>query len=94
MKIYENGSNYLVAACDRELLGKKIKHGNAIVEISRAFYEGENVSESELIRNLGRATTANLFGERTVQCAVKSGLVDSDTVILIGEVPHALIFRV
>ncbi|MDD3043809.1 MAG: DUF424 family protein [Methanosarcinaceae archaeon] len=94
MKIYENGRNFLVAACDRELLGKKIKHGNAVVEISRAFYEGEIVTEQELIANLEKATTANLFGERTVQCAVKNGLIDPDTAILIGEVAHAQIFRV
>ena len=85
-------SNVLVAACDKEMLGKKLKHGNTVVEIRRAFYEGEDVSEEELQKALQQATTANLFGEKTVKCAIKCGLIDPDSVIMIDCVPHAQIF--
>jgi hypothetical protein len=94
IKIYKNGEHVLVAACDKEVLGKTLKHGNTIVEISRAFYEGEYVSEEELKKALEGATTANLFGEKTVKFAIKYGLIDPDSVIIIGGVPHAQIFRV
>jgi hypothetical protein len=94
LKIYKNGDNVLVAACDKELLGIKLKHGNAAIEIRRDFYEGEDVSEEELQNALQRATTANLFGEKTVNCAVKCGLIDPDSVIMIDCVPHAQIFWV
>ena len=40
LKIYKNGEHVLIAACDKEVLGKKLKHGNTIVEISKAFYGG------------------------------------------------------
>ncbi|RXA20522.1 DUF424 domain-containing protein [Methanosarcina sp. MSH10X1] len=94
LKIYKNGGHVLVAACDREVLGKTLKHGNTTVEISRAFYEGECVSEEELQKALEEATTANLFGEKTIKCAIKCGLIDPDSVIIIDDVPHAQIFRV
>jgi uncharacterized protein len=94
LKIYKNGGHVLVAACDKELLGKKLKHGNTLVEISRAFYEGEDVSEEELQKALQGATTANLFGEKTIKCAVKCGFIDPDSVIMIDYVPHAQIFRI
>jgi hypothetical protein len=94
LKIYKNGGHVLVAACDKELLGKKLKHGNTLVEISRAFYEGEYVSEEELQKALQGATTANLFGEKTIKCAVKCGFIDPDSVIMIDYVPHAQIFRI
>lgn len=94
LKIYKNGGHVLVAACDKELLGKKLKHGNTLVEISRAFYEGEDVSEEELQKALQGATTANLFGEKTIKCAVKCGFIDPDSVIIIDYVPHAQIFRI
>jgi len=94
LKIYENGKNFLVAACDSEVLGKTLKHGMASVEIDRNFYEGKKVSEPELQEALWRATTANLFGEKTVQCAIKCELVDQGSVIMIDGVPHAQIFRV
>jgi hypothetical protein len=94
LKIYENGEYFLVAACDSEVLGKKLKNGKSNVEINRDFYEGKKVSETELQEALGRATTSNLFGEKTVQCAIKCGLVDQGSVIMIDGVPHAQIFRV
>ena len=84
----------LVAACDKEVLGKTLKHGNTTVEISRAFYEGEIVSEEELQKALEEATTANLFGEKTVKFAIKCGHIDPDSVIMIDCVPHAQIFRI
>jgi hypothetical protein len=94
LKIYKNKDHVLVAACDKELLGKKLKHGNTVVEISRAFYEGEDVSDEELQKALQEATTANLFGEKTIKCATKCGLIDPDSVIMIDCVPHAQIFKI
>lgn len=94
LKIYENGEHILVAACDSEVLGKTLKYGKSNVEINRDFYEGKEVSEPELQEALEKATTANLFGEKTIQCAVKCGLIDKGSVIMIDGVPHAQIFRV
>ena len=37
LKIYKNGGNVLVAACDKEVLGKTLKHGKTVVEISRSL---------------------------------------------------------
>ena len=94
LKIYKNRENVLVAACDKEVLGKTLKHGNTVVEINRAFYEGEYVSDEELQKALQKATTANLFGEKTIKCAIKCGFIDPDSVIMIDGVPHAQIFRI
>ncbi|MDR7664954.1 DUF424 domain-containing protein [Methanosarcina sp. Z-7115] len=93
LKIYKNREHVLVAACDKEVLGKTL-NGNTVVEISRAFYEGECVSEEELQKALQNATTANIFGEKTIKCAIECGLIDQDSVILIDGVPHAQIFRI
>ena len=94
IKIYKNGEHVLVAACDKEVLGKTLKHDNTVVEISRAFYEGEHVSEEELKKALEEATTANIFGEKTIKFGIKCGLIDPDSVIIIDGVPHAQIFRI
>jgi hypothetical protein len=94
LKIYKNGEHILVATCDEEVLGKTLKHGNTVVEISRTFYEGECVSEEELQKALEEATIANLFGEKTIKCAIKCGLINPDSVIIIDNVPHAQIFRI
>ena len=94
LKIYKNGEHILIAACDKEVLGKKLKHGNSIVENSKAFYGETYVSEEELQKSIQGATIVNLFGEKTIQCAIKCGFIDQNSVIMIEYVPHAQIFRI
>ena len=88
------GSMFLLQPAIRKCSEKPLRHGNTVVEISRAFYEGEYVSEEELQKALQNATTANLFGEKTIKCAIKCGFIDPDSVIMIDCVPHAQIFRI
>ncbi|MDO9518020.1 MAG: DUF424 family protein [Methanosarcinaceae archaeon] len=92
LKIHKSGTGFIVAVCDKDLLGKKLKQGNTTVDISEEFYKGNLTSEEHVIEVLANTTTANLFGERTVACAIKCGFVDPECVIMIDGVPHAQIF--
>lgn len=94
LRTYKSGTGLIVAVCDKDVLGKKLKQGNITVEISEGFYKGDLVSEEQVIEALANATTANLFGERTVACAIKCGAVDSECVVMIDGVAHAQIFRI
>lgn len=94
LKIHQSGANIIVAVCDRDILGKKLKHGNVNVVISEGFYKGDIASEEQVIAALVNAKTANLFGERTVACAIKCGAVDSGCVVIISGVPHAQVFHI
>ncbi|HJH29046.1 MAG TPA: DUF424 family protein [Methanosarcinaceae archaeon] len=94
LKIHKSGSGIMVAVCDKDVLGKKLKHGNVNVMISEGFYKGDIVSEEQVIEALANAKTANLFGERTVACAIKCGAVDPEYAMIIDGVPHAQIFHI
>ncbi len=94
LKIHQSGAEIIVAACDKGILGKKLKHGNVNVEISESFYKGDIASEEQVIAALVNTRTANLFGERTVACAIKCGAVDPECVVIISGVPHAQIFHI
>ena len=94
LKIHKSGAEIIVAVCDKDILGKKLKHGNANVVISEGFYKGDIVSEEQVIEALANAKTANLFGERAVACAIKCGAVDNECVVVIDGVQHAQIFRI
>lgn len=93
LKIHKSGTGIIVAVCDKDVLGKKLKHGNVNVEISEGFYKGDIVSEEQVIEALTHTKTANLFGERTIACAIKCGAVDPECVVVIDGVQHAQIFR-
>lgn len=94
LKVHNSGTNVVVAICDREILGKTLKEGNVTVTVNEGFFCGEIVDAERVEKALKNATTANLFGERCVQCAVNCGVVNPESVIYINGVPHAQIFRI
>ena len=93
LKTYNTESGIMVAACDREIIGKTFSEGELTIHVSKEFYKGEYATETEVIDALQKATIANLLGERAVSCAIKSGVIDKDNVITIGGVQHAQMLR-
>ena len=94
VKTYKTGKNFMVAACDRELIGQRLKNEKCEVLVSASFYQGTEADEEVLAELLMNATTANLIGEKAVACAVKCGIIDPKSVIYFGEIPHALFFLI
>ncbi|MHC1585575.1 MAG: DUF424 domain-containing protein [Candidatus Syntropharchaeia archaeon] len=89
LKKYVTQSERMIAVCDRELIGKKYREGDLVLDITEDFYKGEIVGEEEVVKELEKATIANLVGEKAVGCAVKHGFIDKKNVLFIGGVPHA-----
>ena len=94
VKTYKTGKNFMVAACDRELIGQRLKNDTCEILVSASFYQGSEADDEDLAALLMNATTANLIGERAVACAVECGIVDPDSVIYFGKIPHALYFTI
>jgi hypothetical protein len=89
IKIYKQGNDLLIGACDEKLIGKKFREGKFQIDVSKEFYDGKRINTEDLKRYLEDATIANLVGEITVKCAIEIGVVDPDCVIRIKGVPHA-----
>lgn len=89
VKNYQQGVQRLLAACDAELVGTKHSEGKFRLDVTPQFYDGMRVGEPELGAYLGSCTVANLVGKRTVDLAVRMGLVDPGNVLTIAGVPHA-----
>jgi len=93
VKVYKQGNETLVGACDEQLIGKKFEDGKFYLDVSKDFYGGQRISIEALKTYLENATIANLVGERTVKCAIKLGLVDPDCILRIKGIPHAQIVK-
>lgn len=93
IKKYKQGSDLLIGACDENLIGKKFEEGRFQINVKKDFYDGERITPKVLKKFLEDATIANLVGEKTVKCAIESGLVDPDSVLKIKGVPHAQMVR-
>ncbi len=89
VKAYQQGVQRLVAACDEELLGTTHREGKFKLDVPNTFYDGLRVDEESLGAYLRSATIANLVGQRTVDFAVRAGLVDVAHVLRVDGVPHA-----
>jgi len=85
----------IVAICDSDLLGKKFEEGNFQLDIKEAFYGGEEVEEEEAIEIISKMAaedaTFNIVGEKAIQTAIKSGLIDKKSVKKIQNIPFTLV---
>ena len=92
-RFHRVGGEILLAACDSELYGKCLEDDSGLrVSLAGDFYAGSEVTEEEFCGMLVQATSANLVGERTVKAAVEQEFIHQDGVLLVGGVPHALLF--
>ena len=83
----------LLAACDVELLGKKVREGKIVFEIHKQFYEGPKMTVEEVIELMKQSTIVNMVGHNVVKKAVEKGLVHPDAVLKVSGIPHAQIVR-
>jgi len=91
MRIHRVRSEFVVAACDAELVGRELPVGDhgRTVTVSGHFYGEREVSVEELLWALERATVANLLGTRVLKIAAEHGHVGPGATTTLGGVPHA-----
>ncbi len=89
LKVYNQGTEVLVAACDADLLGQTLQEGELRLEVAPGFYDGVAADREQLLRHLRLATIGNLVGEETVAAALEGGFIEESGIIRIDGVPHA-----
>jgi hypothetical protein len=75
------------------VLGKRLKHGNAIFHVSEKFYKGSLVYLDEALYLIQQSSIVNMVGCNIVKKAVEKGLVHSEAVMDIDGVLHAQIVK-
>lgn len=84
----------IIAVCDSELLGKKFEQGKKFLELTD-FYNGKGISEQELVALLkdfaSEDATFNIVGKKSVQAAIKAGIINSAGVKKVQDIPFALV---
>jgi hypothetical protein len=89
MRIHRQGREVLVAVSDAELVGREFREGKMRLAVTEAFYGDEGADATEVLRQLGVCTIANLVGAGIITLAIQHGFVDPDNVLDIEGVPHA-----
>ncbi|MFW6040514.1 MAG: DUF424 domain-containing protein [Thermoplasmatota archaeon] len=92
-RIYQQGDEVLLAACDKELLGKTFKEGDIHLQVKESFYGGDEIDRKELSKQFSDTTIANLVGEKTVDTALDQGFGFKENVLWVDNIPHLQIVR-
>ncbi len=89
----------VVAACDKELAGRKLEEGELVLDLRGKFFYEEGITvetdKFELIaKEVRDAFTSNIVGNHLVERFVESGMIDSSDVKKIAGVKYAMTFRI
>lgn len=93
MKVHATGQRgghrFVIAVCDKDLIGKTLKDGKLQLVVSEFFYKGELRADAEVKALLKDATNVNLLGKHAVKLALEVGIISTDSILMIKGVPHA-----
>ena len=85
---------WVVAICDKELLGKKIEEGKKQLDLSGNFFNGEEKDSDELkeiIHNcFNEDSTFNIIGKKSCELAKEIGLIEGG-MAKINNIPYILV---
>jgi len=89
VKIYREQKEFIVAACDEEILGGSFSEGELKLDVKEDFYMGELMDIDKIGELLSMATIANLSGNKVVDKAIELGFIDEENVLNIAGIKHA-----
>ena len=91
IKSYRN----IIAICDSELLGKKFEQGKFQLDVKESFFKGDKTSEEkviEIMKDMEKEDyTFNIVGEKSVNAALKAGIIEKQGIKKIQGIPFALV---
>jgi hypothetical protein len=82
-------SGLLLVVTDKNLLGKIFSEGNRQLDLSKNFYEGQEIDLKELKHMMVSARHLHLTGKEAVALGIELDLVDHNHILYINKIPHA-----
>ncbi len=93
-KVHGQGNEKVLAACDKEVLGKRLEQGKICFEVKESFYKGSEIEEAELRKKLHEFENINLVGNKAVALALEEKLALEENVMEIAGTKHVQIFKI
>ena len=78
----------ILAACDDNLLGKKIEDTNTILDLSSEFYNGNKIEKDKFLLLVKRAYIINAVGEKTINILIKEKIFNRSDTLVVKTVPY------
>ena len=94
VKIHRSAHTEIIAACDKNLIGRKIKEDALEIFVSEDFYKGDLMEKKEVVALLKTSSNTNLVGEVAFLCGLEAGIITIFSVIIIGGTKHAQFYSI
>ncbi|MFA5953029.1 MAG: DUF424 family protein [Candidatus Pacearchaeota archaeon] len=86
---------YVVAICDKELIGQKFETEKFQLDVKENFYKGNEMTKSEAIEIMKKMSledaTFNIVGKKSVQAAIEAKIINPEGVLEIAGIPYAMV---
>ncbi|MBI2667582.1 DUF424 family protein [Candidatus Woesearchaeota archaeon] len=92
VKIHKSQDRDIAAVCDEDLINKKFEDKNFRLDVSEEFYKGKKMNEDEALDVMKKAEILNIVGKKSINLALKNGIIIKEHIIKIKGIPHAQLF--
>jgi uncharacterized protein len=82
----------MINICDLDLVGKSINKGDFTINISKEYFQDEEINEEEATSLLRASSMLNLVGKNIVTLALRLKLAKENSVKVIEDVPFLMVF--
>ena len=82
----------MINICDLDLAGKEINKGDFAINISKEYFQDEEINEEEATSLLKSSSMLNLVGKNIVTLALELKLAKGNSVKVIDDVPFLMVF--
>lgn len=84
-----------ISLCDKDIIGKKFEDEIRQLDLSGAFFRGEEMGEKEIVAVLKdwKKEDAMFFfvGNKSCEAAMKARIIDSSGILKIQDIPVAMV---
>ncbi len=91
---HRNESRLLLTVCDVDIHGKVLEEGDAILDLSSAFFKGEEKSREETEKLILTAYLVHAIGKNAVSTVVQLGLAEEANINSINGVVHVQVLMI
>lgn len=91
--VFEAGRDTILAVSDIGIIGKTFEEKDLHLAVSKEFYGSKTGDEKEIIKLLKTATIVNVVGRGIISLLVRENIINKESTIEIGGVPHAQIIK-
>jgi len=84
----------VVAVCDSDLIGKKFEEGIRQLDLRENFYKEQELDKEKAVQIIQQQAnedaTFNIVGKKSIQAAIKAGIITEKDVDTIQNIPFTL----